>query len=170
MIILLKNLLAKLILNKYFVYFVLISAIALGAYFLHRNIVSNEVDLARNELISKYDKALQEEKNKANEIQSKLLQDTIDELAIKNEKIKNLNRELDSILTSLQYRNGRSNGSETSEVAGTCTGAGLFREDGEFLAREASRADRILAERNFYYERYESARKELEALRNQSNK
>ena len=33
-----------------------------------------------------------------------------------------------------------------AEPATSCTGATLYREDGEFLAREAARADRILSE------------------------
>lgn len=41
------------------------------------------------------------------------------------------------------------------------TGAELSREDGEFLAWEAARAERIMKERDDYYNKYESARKRL---------
>lgn len=44
------------------------------------------------------------------------------------------------------------------------TGMSLSREDGEFLAGEAARAEQYLQERDFYYERYEAARKELKEI------
>lgn len=37
-----------------------------------------------------------------------------------------------------------------------CTGAQLFRPDSEFLVREAARADRILAERDYCHQRYDA--------------
>jgi hypothetical protein len=37
-----------------------------------------------------------------------------------------------------------------------CTGAQLYRSDSEFLTREAARAQRILAERDYCHDRYQS--------------
>ena len=36
------------------------------------------------------------------------------------------------------------------------------KEDAEFLTREAARADRVTEERNYYYDRYEDARRLLQ--------
>lgn len=43
------------------------------------------------------------------------------------------------------------------EPVASCTGASLYREDGEFLAREAARADRILSELEACQSKYEDA-------------
>ena len=43
----------------------------------------------------------------------------------------------------------------------SCTGAGLYRDDAEFLARLASSADQVKIERDYYYGQYESARRLL---------
>lgn len=43
----------------------------------------------------------------------------------------------------------------------TCTGAQLYREDGEFLAGEAARAEQVRIERDYYYDNYERVRKLL---------
>lgn len=47
-------------------------------------------------------------------------------------------------------------------IIGTCTGRELYAEDGEFLTREAARADKVVVERNYYYTQYENARKVLD--------
>lgn len=52
----------------------------------------------------------------------------------------------------------------SSGTGTTCTGSELSREDGEFLAGEASRAQQLVRERDYYYERYEDARISLEKL------
>lgn len=43
----------------------------------------------------------------------------------------------------------------------SCTGAGLYRDDAEFLARLANSAEQVKIERDYYYGQYESARKLL---------
>lgn len=42
-----------------------------------------------------------------------------------------------------------------------CTGAGLYRDDSEFLARLAERAEQVRIERDYYYGQYEAARRLL---------
>lgn len=49
----------------------------------------------------------------------------------------------------------------TPNPPATCTGAQLYREDGEFLAGEAARAEQVRIERDYYYNRYESVRREF---------
>lgn len=87
----------------------------------------------------------------------------------KNEEIERINRRADELLVRLQQRTSRTeNTNNNPSVGEACTGAQLYREDGEFLAREAARADRILEERNYYYEQYEQVRKSLNEF-NKSN-
>lgn len=82
----------------------------------------------------------------------------------KDDKIAVIERNLRSSIERLRERPVRPNVVTITEIRETCTGAQLYREDGEFLAREAARAERILKERNFYWERYEDARVKLEEL------
>jgi hypothetical protein len=65
-----------------------------------------------------------------------------------NEKIVNLNKSLTTALASLSDRPDRPSGetpidSTGTESATSCTGTNLFRQDAEFLIREAARADEI---------------------------
>lgn len=47
---------------------------------------------------------------------------------------------------------------DPASVGQTCTGAELYREDAEFLAGEATRADKAIIDRDYYYGQYEHAR------------
>lgn len=55
-------------------------------------------------------------------------------------------------------RPSQAGSSATARSTGSCTGSELYREDAEFLAGEAARADKVTIERDYYYERYEDAR------------
>lgn len=84
-----------------------------------------------------------------------------------------LARELDIALYELRNRPPRPTGFQPggvpASVAGTagevggCTGAGLYRDDAEFLARQAHLAQLIRAERNTCYRLYNEAREKLSA-------
>ena len=68
----------------------------------------------------------------------------------KNAKIVRLNADLADALERLRERPARDSAESvpSDPTAGArpgCTGAGLFREDGGFLAREAARANKVLA-------------------------
>lgn len=70
----------------------------------------------------------------------------------------------DRVIASLQKRASRPPEKPASTVdpapaepATSCTGASLYREDGEFLAGEAARADRILTELAACQAQYEDA-------------
>ena len=81
----------------------------------------------------------------------------------KDEKISSLDGRVNALTRSLQQRAKRdSSVNLPPQVGETCTGAQLFREDGEFLAGEAARADQLAIERDFYYEQYEQARKRID--------
>ena len=82
----------------------------------------------------------------------------------KDAQIKDLDVKLSAALVSLQHRPTRPKVVTVTEVRESCTGRELFREDGEFLTREASLADKVVVERDYYYNEYENARRKLEAL------
>ena len=80
----------------------------------------------------------------------------------KDEAIKRNTAAYQSIVNSLRNRQERpSNLPSNSNAPSTCTGAQLYRQDAEFLAREAARADQAIIDRDYYYEQYESVRRTL---------
>lgn len=82
----------------------------------------------------------------------------------KNETIKNLNGKLSVAINSLQQRTSRSTSSTYpihQTITTPCTGRELYLEDGEFLTREAYRAEALIIERDYYYNEYENVRKQL---------
>lgn len=81
----------------------------------------------------------------------------------KNAQIARLNANLSAALASLSDRPARpgAGGVPTHTAAGAgpgCTGASLWRDDGEFLTREAARADGLLADLAQCQAAYDSAR------------
>ena len=95
------------------------------------------------------------------------LQQSADQLRkTKNAQIARLNADLSAALAGLSDRPARpgASGVPTDPAAGAnpgCTGASLWRDDGEFLAREAARADGLLADLAQCQAAYDSARDAL---------
>lgn len=87
----------------------------------------------------------------------------------KNEEIYKLNSVVVDLRNRLRNRPSRETVVYRESPGDTkaCTGAELYKEDGEFLIGEAARAEKVLIERNYYYEQYEQVRKKLDE-RNQS--
>src|SRR5690606_21753895 len=108
-----------------------------------------------------YASKLAVETSKAQETSISLLNSALEDIKKKDEELKDINNKYAALANSLQQRPRREDNSNTPGSASTCTGAELLREDGEFLAREAARADRILKERDYYYEQYRRAREAL---------
>lgn len=80
----------------------------------------------------------------------------------KDEAIKRNTASYQSLINSLRNRTQRpSNLPSNPSAEQTCTGAQLYREDAEFLAGEAARADEVTIERDYYYGQYESVRQKL---------
>lgn len=84
---------------------------------------------------------------------------------VKDEKIRTLDTKLASALGRLRDRETRPSGGLPKDACPAggpkgATGAQLFREDGEFLAREAARADRLAIELDACYSAYNAARKQ----------
>ena len=97
----------------------------------------------------------------------KLMQQSADRLRQEKDiEIRNLNARSTALANSLRDRPSRTT-NESSAVssatnvrpsAAVCTGAGLSKEDGEFLAREAARADELRASLKQCQSQYEAMR------------
>lgn len=126
----------------------------------------HEYDKAQavNEVVEQAEKASKEYKERTERVQKTL--DASHRLALKEKdvKITSIERNLRSDIERLRNREVRPNVVTITETRETCTGTGLYREDAEFLTREAARAERIREERDFYWQQYENARLELEKL------
>lgn len=84
----------------------------------------------------------------------------------KDEKIRNLGSKLVAANKLLDSRHNRPESWEPTIIREACTGRELFREDGEFLTGEATRADKMVIQRDYYYEQYEKARLMIERINN----
>lgn len=121
----------------------------------------NAVERALEAQKAIYNQKVAEEVERAQETTVSLLNSALEDLQKKEDENKIIRNQLSVLNSKLQQRTSREDSSSAPGNPGTCTGAELFREDGEFLAREAARADRILKERDFYYEQYKRAREAL---------
>lgn len=89
------------------------------------------------------------------------------QLKDKNAKIRALNTAVAVVLASLHDRPDRpiaGSVPEASGVGSSCTGANLYRPDGEFLAREAARADTQRLQLDACQTAYGSARQAINAI------
>lgn len=73
--------------------------------------------------------------------------------------VADVSNKLTATINSLRNRTVRPATVASAQPA--CTGAGLYRDDSEFLARLASSADQVKIERDYYYGQYEAARRLL---------
>lgn len=134
-------------------------ALVLGGYVLY----SFHVQSIEKKTNAKWEKALTEEREKNSKIEKAILEGVRKLEEDKNVKIQNLNADVKRLTVSLRKRPSREViYRNTPETTRACTGAGLYREDGEFLIGEAARANKIRIERDFYYNQYEQARKKLD--------
>ncbi len=126
----------------------------------------HEYDKAQavNEVVEQAEKASKEYKERTERVQKTL--DASHRLALKEKdvKITSIERNLRSDIERLRNREVRPNVVTITETRETCTGTGLYREDAEFLTREAARAEKVRIERDYYWQQYEDARLELEKL------
>ena len=140
-----------------------VSIALLGAFhFYEQNIA---VQNAKAQVEQTYKAKLDEAATAAQQLQSQFASSLDTAKKEKDEKINALaarNVELNRMLSNRPSR--PADNSTTPKTGESCTGAQLYREDGEFLAREAARAERVLEERNFYWKQYENARVKLEEL------
>ena len=92
----------------------------------------------------------------------------------KDAKIKNLNARVASLTRSLQERPSRPepsripDNSRVEEVRQGSTGAGLYREDSQFLLGEAARAELIKEELLGCYKSYDAAKEALDKYKREN--
>lgn len=126
----------------------------------------HEYDKAQavNEVVEQAEKASKDYKGRTERVQKTL--DASHRLALKEKdvKITSIERNLRSDIERLRNREVRPNVVTITETRETCTGTGLYREDAEFLTREAARAEKVRIERDYFWQQYENARLELEKL------
>ena len=114
------------------------------------------------EVAAEHDKALADAtaKNHATELSMQAAVDT--QRSQTNVQVQAIHDRLDSLVVQLQQRAARSAAANSDPSAGpSATGAQLFREDAEFLAREAARADDAVARLVQCYADYNSVRDKL---------
>lgn len=110
-------------------------------------------------LVSQYQEEVIKAEKEARIKEQKLQAAVDNERTIKDEEIRIIRTKLDASLYQLRQRSLR----PTSVTPGTsdskgATGAQLYREDGEFLIREATRADEIRAGLKECYASYDHVR------------
>lgn len=149
---------------------VLIALVAL--YGAHRYIVNTEVDRAVQFAITSMEKSYQiaadEAKVETEKLEEKLRVTVLKERETKNAKIATINAKLERTQRLLASRPSRPAPDATGTVApsgGSATGRELYREDGLFLAGEAAAAETVVQERDYYYNLYENARKQINEQR-----
>lgn len=135
-----------------------LGALAGAGWYVHTNALNKQ----RIELLEQHNKDLVRSQEATISLQvkkDKALEELQKQISSHDARIKRL-------VSELSKRPKRTDPPVPSKAGSTCTGAELYREDGEFLAGEASRAERVTKERDYYYERYEDARQQIERLKN----
>ena len=148
---------------------ILVSVI--GAFIWHENELSGARKEATADVVKEYSNDALEQSLEAIQTEKQIVEDALKAERKKNDAKQGIIDRNAALIRSLQHRPTREDSKEanpsTPEAGSPCTGAELHREDGEFLAREASRADEVIVDRDFYYERYEDARQQLERMNGQ---
>lgn len=126
----------------------------------------HEYDKAQavNEVVEQAKKASKEYKERTERVQKTLEDSHRLALKEKDDKITSIERNLRSDIERLRNREVRPNVVTITETRETCTGTGLYREDAEFLTREAARAEKVRIERDYYWQQYEDSRLKLGEL------
>ena len=153
---------------------VLVLALLFGAYTWHRA----EVKIAVKEAVAKIEAESAKEnfrlKERSLNAQIELQQSFDNIQKDKDAKIKNLNARVASLTRSLQERpsrpesSGVPDNSRVEEVRQGSTGTGLYREDSEFLSREAARAELIKEELLGCYKSYDTAKETLDKYKREN--
>lgn len=140
-----------------------------GFHVYDKNVaVKAAIVMTTTKLNTEYQKKLDQKVEEAATVTKKLQTDASKAQEQKDAEIKKLADSLSAATRSLQNRPKRESApvvTNPPSVVSSCTGAELYREDGEFLTREAYRAESLIGERDYYYNQYEKARKELEGMK-----
>jgi small-conductance mechanosensitive channel len=141
-------------------------AILAALYAVHYAVVKKAVHEEHEAVVKTYeDQVAVAQAGKLAAESQLVLQKTQADLEKQNE-IKNLDTQYSTLVSSLRQRATRAEASKAGSGAiastnGSCTGAQLYRDDAEFLAGYAQQAEGVRIERDYYYGRYEAARKLL---------
>lgn len=137
---------------------------ALGAfitYSWYESIAKAEKAVEARLNASYKDRLLEAAKN-AQLTEKKLNEQVFNNLKDKADKLQSNNDKLSIAISELRKRPQRPSSPDSSlppSNPSSCTARELYREDAEFLTREAARAESVLIERDYYYKQYEDARK-----------
>lgn len=85
----------------------------------------------------------------------------------KDATINSITIERDAAISELRKRPKRPASTDSTKDISSgvpCTARELYQEDAEFLTREASRAESILVERDYYYNQYQEVRNTINGL------
>lgn len=134
------------------------------AFFLGFVWHNHEVNKAVYVTSLEYEARITEMQVEAQEASTKIRENVIKQLAIKDAKFEAINTEYNALLDSLRKRPSREDSPPNpARDCSSATGAELSKEDAGFLAGEAARAERILNERDYYYQIYSDAARGLAA-------
>ena len=141
----------------------------LGAFHFYEQ--DKAVAKAKESVEQVYKTKLEQAATAAAKTETTLAVQSAQAIKAKDEKIASISKrnvELNRLLANRPSR--PTDNSQSPSTGSSCTGTQLYREDGEFLAGEAARADKIVVERDFYYNEYEKARNALLELSTQGTK
>lgn len=154
---------------------VLVLALLFGAYTWHKA----EVRVAVKETVAQIESQAAKEnfklKERSLDSQIALQQKADDIQKEKDAKIKTLTGRVAALTRSLSDRPNRPEASGISVNPGTqesqsgATGAQLYRQDGEFLTREAARAEEIKEELLACYKSYDAAKAALDKFKKENS-
>ena len=134
-----------------------------GLYGAHRGIVYSEVKKAETAITAVYDKKVADAATAARKTEDELRENKLYSDKDKDAKIKTISDQLALANKRLLDRTQRpANYTAPTTVVQSCSGRELYREDGLFLRGEATRAEALIVERDYYYNQYEYARKLLD--------
>lgn len=127
--------------------------------------INKRVSEATSRLEQSYELKAKDKQKEVDKAADALRKEVDKQTKDKDAKIKTLNSRIATLTRELQNRPSRSNGPDGTPGSGqACTGLQLSREDSEFLIGEATRAEEVLIERDYYYNAYEEARKKVNQL------
>ena len=126
-----------------------------GLYGAHRYVVYDAVKQNTVQIEQRYQKAADQAEATAKEASRLLKMSNDRDIQTKDNTISAVRSDLERANRLLRDRPKRPTGQAVSPQSSTsCTGRELYQEDGLFLRGEAARAEEVVIERDYYYNRY----------------
>lgn len=152
--------------HKWFIIIALVGVAFAGGklYSYHKSALA----AARQSVITQYDQQDVQELERQLDASNDLLKENKENSEKYAQTLRDDNARLQLTIDSLRKRPQRPTTSQAVSDSPSCettgTGAGLYREDAEFLIGEAARASAVVAERDYYYAAYRAAEDKLKEL------